>query len=137
MEQCHIREHACRLREPGDFEADSFRRVSRDHEGKKYDVIMGRLKGEDSLTEQAYRYAKDAWEADDARAHCQEHDGSFEPAADERQRPARAGRAAHVREAVDLRVRGSQHGLGAPSSADGRCRYRALRAHHPAPSRRR
>ena len=53
-------EHACRLREPGSFQPNSFRRMERDHEGKKYSIIMGKLKGEDTLTEQAYRYDKEA-----------------------------------------------------------------------------
>lgn len=75
-------EHACRLRDPGDFEADSFRRTTRRHEGKEYAVIMARLKGEDSLTEQAYRYPKDDWSVSDARSHCRAHDGSFEAAAE-------------------------------------------------------
>lgn len=74
-------EHACRLREPGEFEPNSFRRVSRDHNGKSYDVIMGKLKGETTMTEQAYRYPKDTWTTAEARAHCKSHDGiSFEPA---------------------------------------------------------
>ncbi len=77
-------EHACRLRDPGDFEEDSFRRSSRESDGKRYDVIMGRLTGEDTMTEQAYRYPKDVWTAAEARAHCTEHDGiSFEPASGE------------------------------------------------------
>jgi ATP-dependent protease ClpP protease subunit len=75
-------EHACRLREPGDFQPDSFRRVSRDHEGKRYDVIVGKLTGETSMTEQAYRYPKTVWTADSARSHCQDHDGSFEAASE-------------------------------------------------------
>lgn len=74
-------EHACRLRDPGDFQVDSFRRVSRESGGKKYSIIMGRLKGEDTMTEQAYRYAKDTWDAAAARKHCNSHDGaSFEAA---------------------------------------------------------
>lgn len=80
-------EHACRLRDPGDFQDDSFRRTTREHEGKRYDVIMGRLEGEDSMTEQAYRYPKDGWTADEARAHCKGYDGTFEAAAeDEKQK---------------------------------------------------
>lgn len=75
-------EHACRLRDPGDFQEDSFRRTERNHDGKKYSVIMGRLTGEDSLTEQAYRYGKDTWSADEARTHCSGHDGSFEAASE-------------------------------------------------------
>lgn len=74
-------EHACRLRNPGEFQADTFRRTSRRHEGKRYDVIMGRLKGETTMTEQAYRYPSGVWSAGAARSHCTEHEGrSFEPA---------------------------------------------------------
>jgi len=75
-------EHACRLRPPGAFQEGSFRRISREHDGKKYDVIVGRLEGEDTMTEQAYRYPKDVWEAAEARKHCSDHDGSFEAASD-------------------------------------------------------
>jgi hypothetical protein len=75
-------EHACRLRPPGDFQADTFKRITREHEGKKYSVIMGKLEGEDTMTEQAYRYPKETWDAADARAHCKDHDGKFEPASE-------------------------------------------------------
>jgi len=74
-------EHACRLLDPKDFEDGSFRRMTRVSDGKKYSVIMGRLEGEDTLTEQAYRYDKDVWDADDAKTHCKDHDGTFEAAA--------------------------------------------------------
>ena len=73
-------EHACRLRDPDDFEEGSFRRTTRTSDGKKYSVIMGKLDGEDTLTEQAYRYNKDIWEEDEAKIHCKDHDGNFEPA---------------------------------------------------------
>jgi HK97 family phage prohead protease len=74
-------EHACRLRDPGAFQSDSFRRVRREHEGKTYFIIMGRLTGESTMTEQSYRYPKDSWSVAQARAHCKAHDGaSFEPA---------------------------------------------------------
>lgn len=77
-------EHAGRLRDPGDFQEDSFRRVERESEGKKYFVIMGRLKGEEAMTEQAYRYPVDHWKESEARKHCQEHEGIlFEPASGE------------------------------------------------------
>lgn len=76
-------EHACRLKDPGAFQPDSFRRTTRDHNGKTYSVIMGRLKGDDTMTEQAFRYPKDTWTADAARSHCSSHDGArFEPASD-------------------------------------------------------
>lgn len=89
-------EHSCRLREPGDFQADSFRRTRREHEGKPYDVIMGRLKGDDNMTDQAYRYPKRTWSAADARRHCEDHDGSFEQASDEGARGAGMSRFTHV-----------------------------------------
>lgn len=76
-------EHACRLREPSDFQDNSFKRVNgeRKHNGKAYDVIFGKLKTDGSWAEQAYRYPKDSWKVDDARAHCTSHKGkSFEPA---------------------------------------------------------
>jgi HK97 family phage prohead protease len=77
-------EHACRIHQPGDFEENSFRRMKREHEGKEYSVIMGKLKGESTMTEQAYRYDKDTWTAGQAGAHCKAHDGSFEAASGER-----------------------------------------------------
>ena len=76
----YLNEHACRLRDPDDFQDDSFRRVTRESDGKKYSVIRGKLKGEDTMIDQAYRYHKDTWDADDARSHCERHDGSFEAA---------------------------------------------------------
>ena len=75
--------HACRLIQPTKFEDGSFRTMSRDHEGKKYNVIEGKLKGEDTMTDQAFRYPKDVWDASDAQRHCTSHDGiSFEPASE-------------------------------------------------------
>ena len=74
-------EHSCRLRDPGDFQKGSFRSYERDHNGKKYRVIAGRLKGKTTMTEQAFRYPKDTWTASDAKAHCKDHNGiAFEPA---------------------------------------------------------
>lgn len=75
-------EHACRLRSPDDFDSATFRRTTRKHEGKEYSVIMGKIKGESTMTEQAYRYPKDTWDAEAAKAHCSSHDGSFEAAAE-------------------------------------------------------
>lgn len=73
-------EHSCRLRSPGDFQKDSFRRTSRRSGNKRYDVIMGRLKGKTTMTEQTYRYPKTVWSESEARRHCKEHGGSFEAA---------------------------------------------------------
>ena len=88
-------EHSCRLRPPGDFQPDSFRRTKREHEGKAYSIIMGRLKGETTMTEQAYRYDKDVWEAAQAKSHCSSHDGSFEAAAGEAAMPVKVDKADH------------------------------------------
>ena len=62
---------------------------SREHEGKAYSIIMGRLKGETTMTEQSYRYDKDTWEAAQAKTHCNSHDGSFEAAAGEEAMPTK------------------------------------------------
>jgi HK97 family phage prohead protease len=73
--------HACRLRQPGDFQANSFRTTEREHNGKKYNIVMGKLKNQDSMTEQAYRYPTEEWDASAARSHCSDHNGIlFEPA---------------------------------------------------------
>lgn len=74
-------EHACRIKEPDGFEDDSFRRVSRDDDGKEFSAIMGRLQGEESLTEQSFRYPIENWSEEEARGHCTGHNGIlFEPA---------------------------------------------------------
>lgn len=82
-------EHSCRLRDPGDFQPNSFRRITRQHDSKEYDIILGKLKGEDSMTPQAFRYNKDTWDESDARSHCTEHDGiKFEPATQKQDTPS-------------------------------------------------
>lgn len=73
-------EHACRLRDPGDFQADSFRRIAATHDGKEFALIIGRLKGQTSTTAQAARFPRDRFTAGSARAWCSAHDGSFEAA---------------------------------------------------------
>jgi HK97 family phage prohead protease len=81
-------EHACRLRDPGDFQDGSFRRTTRESDGKTYSIIMGRLKGQSTMTEQAYRYPKDSWSVSEARSHCRGHDGKlFEPASTDKSAP--------------------------------------------------
>ena len=82
-EKPYLNEHACRIRQPSEFQPDSFRRMKREHEGKEYSIIMGRLKGEDTMTEQAYRYPKDTWTEASASSHCKSHKGSFEAATEE------------------------------------------------------
>lgn len=70
-------EHACRLESPEKFER--FARMKRNHKGKMYSVIIGFLKGGGSK-DQAFRYPKSSWSASEARAHCRDHNGSFEAA---------------------------------------------------------
>lgn len=79
-------EHSCRLVDPDKFQDDSFRSSTREHNDKEYRVIMGKLEGEDTMTDQAYRYNKSIWEKADAKKHCKAHDGIlFEPAEEDSQ----------------------------------------------------
>ena len=71
-------EHACRLNPPEKY--DKFRRGKREHDGKEYIVIYGKLKDETKWEDQAFRYNKETWEVAEARAHCKDHEGSFEAA---------------------------------------------------------
>ena len=73
-------EHACRLRSPDKY--SEFRRTTRRTGGKVYSIIWGKVKDEDTWEEQAYRYKKAEWSADQARTHCKEHQGAFEAAAE-------------------------------------------------------
>lgn len=73
-------EHACRIVPPGDFTEGSFRRISSEDEGKPLGIIIGRPKGQTTTATQGYRYPADEWTAGQARAHCEKHDGTFEPA---------------------------------------------------------
>jgi uncharacterized protein len=75
--------HTCRLRVPGDFDPDSFKTMARYHHGKKYEIIIGKLKGDDATTEQSYRYPKGVWSAKLAKGHCMSHKGiEFTPASE-------------------------------------------------------
>lgn len=89
-EKPYPNEHACRLRDPKDFQSGSFRRTKREHEGKEYSVIMGRLKDEETMTDQAFRYNKATWTPKEAGKHCRDHKGKFEPASEETMPEARA-----------------------------------------------
>ncbi len=81
VEKPYPGEHACRIRSPGGFQPGSFRRMTRRSDGREYAIIMGRLKGETTLTEQAYRYGIKVWTVSVARKHCKDHKGiAFEPA---------------------------------------------------------
>ena len=58
-------EHSCRVRDPKDFEANSFRR-KKIRDG--VNIILGRLKGETTMTTQAYRFDKNIFTAAEAQA---------------------------------------------------------------------
>jgi hypothetical protein len=76
-------EHACRIKEPGDFEPGSFRRIKQG----KVSIIIGRLRGKSTTTTQAIRYPKDQWSAAEARAECAKHGGRFDAAVSESELP--------------------------------------------------
>lgn len=76
-------EHACPLRQRSEFKdgEGNWARVERTSNGKRYSIIMGKLKGKTTMTEQSYRYKKEVWSEAEARKHCTDHDGlKFEPA---------------------------------------------------------
>ena len=74
-------EHACRIREPSEFQNDSFRRIK----SGSVSIIIGRLKGETKTTTQAIRYPKDSWDAERARKDCADKGGKFTAASTEAQ----------------------------------------------------
>ena len=64
-------EHAARVRDPGDFQPDSFRRKEI---APGVSIIMGRLKGQQTMTAQSYRFDKERFTAAQAKAWLKEHD---------------------------------------------------------------
>jgi hypothetical protein len=80
-------EHSCRVQQPGAFQPDSFRRIK----NGKLSIVIGKLKGEAATTTQAFRYPTEDWKESEARKHCSDNGGSFEPAMDSAIRRA-AGR---------------------------------------------
>jgi hypothetical protein len=64
------------MKDPGSFKPQSFRRITRG----KLEMILGRLKGESTMTLQTFRYPKSKWTTAEARAHCEKQGGSFEAA---------------------------------------------------------
>jgi len=72
--------HACRLLLPDKFKKGSFKTRHQKHDGKEYLVVWGRLKSDNSTSDQSYRYSKVSWKKSEAKSHCKSHKGSFEPA---------------------------------------------------------
>ena len=81
-EKPYPNEHACRMREPGDFEI--FRNREEEADGKTIRVIYGQEKGTDKWDIQSYRMPTSDWSEAEARGYCSDHDGiKFEPATGE------------------------------------------------------
>jgi len=85
-------EHACRLREPETLNIVGS--GERKHNGKTYRVIYGKPKHkpEAGSVEQAYRYPVETWSEAEARKHCQDHGGNFEPATKEEEDSLKGGK---------------------------------------------
>lgn len=79
-------EHSCRLENPDKYKRFRRQNCKVKHEGKCIDFIFGVRDegGEEKVELQAMRYPKDVWDADDARAHCKNAGGSFEPASEKK-----------------------------------------------------
>jgi len=67
-------EHAARIRRPGDFKEESFRRMTI---APGVSIIIGRLKGETAATTQAYRFDRTKFTAAEAKEWLKEHDVKF------------------------------------------------------------
>lgn len=63
-------EHAARIRDPKDFQQDSFRRKNIE---TGIDIIIGRLKGKTTTTTQAYRFKKSKFTAAEAKKWLKDH----------------------------------------------------------------
>lgn len=63
-------EHACRIRNPDDFEEGSFRRVNI---GIGIGIITGRLKGKSASTTQSYRFKTNNFTSNAAKIWLKEH----------------------------------------------------------------
>lgn len=76
--------HAATLRVSGDFKSESFKTIDRESStfnGRKYQVIIGNLKSDDTVHDQALRYDRKTWSVADARKHTRDHGATkFEPA---------------------------------------------------------
>jgi hypothetical protein len=61
--------HACRIRNPDDFESGSFRTINQETDGKPIQILVGKLKGEDATDVQSFRYPTGSWSESQARKH--------------------------------------------------------------------
>jgi HK97 family phage prohead protease len=75
-------EHSCRLMDPGKYKKFARKNCYQKHEGKCIDFVFGIISTDESEL-QAMRYPTKTWTEKSARAHCKEHEGTFEPAKEE------------------------------------------------------
>lgn len=68
-----------RVRNPDDFQKDSFRTIDID-KGKGIKAVIGRLKGETTTTTQSFLFDKDKWTVAEAQKWVEEHKGIDESA---------------------------------------------------------
>lgn len=67
-------EHAARLKNPGSFQAGSFRRIP---VTRGVFAIIGRLPGQTTTTTQAYRFDKNVFTADEAKKWLKDNDVEY------------------------------------------------------------
>lgn len=67
-------EHSARIKEPGSFTKDSFRRKNI---ATGIDIIIGRLKGKTTTTTQAYRFKAGTFIPSEARKWLKDHNIGF------------------------------------------------------------
>ncbi len=73
--------HECVVEDAEAFQADSFRELDGEVDGKPVIVVIAKRLGETFTGVQAIRYAGDIWSESDARSHCKDHRGVlFTPA---------------------------------------------------------
>jgi hypothetical protein len=70
--------HACRLRDPDEFQEGSFRTISAGSGRNRVNIIVARPKGKSTTRAQAIRYPMDVWTEARARADCERKGGTFE-----------------------------------------------------------
>jgi len=71
-------EHSCRLKPPN-YKKYARKNCYKKHDGKCIDFVFGVI-GPDESELQSMRYPIDVWSESDAKAHCKEHEGTFEAA---------------------------------------------------------
>ena len=74
-----------RVRNPDDFEDDSFRTINIGASTQDIKATVGRLKGENTMTVQSYVFDKEKWTVEDAQAWVDEHKKDDVPEIEEKQ----------------------------------------------------